>query len=67
MGRKRTTPSLGVATLTRGSNGLSNMDHDFEPLPTLGPRLSSWFLVHGHFECFIHVIYGSTCADEDWS
>eukprot|EP00971_Amphidinium_carterae_P160423 3180075-Amphidinium_carterae.2 len=67
MGRKRTNPSLGVATLTRSTNGLSNMDHDFEPLPTLGPRLSSWFFIQGHFECYIHVIYGSTCAEEDWA
>eukprot|EP00971_Amphidinium_carterae_P343424 6483168-Amphidinium_carterae.1 len=67
MGRRRTTPSLGVATLTRGTNGLSNMDHDFVPLPTLGPRLSSWFLVQDHFECYIHVIYGHTCAEEDWA
>eukprot|EP00971_Amphidinium_carterae_P045798 901058-Amphidinium_carterae.3 len=69
MGRKRTNPSLGVATLTRCTNGLSNMDHDFEPLPTrdLGPRLSSWFFIQGHFECYIHVIYGSTCAEEDWA
>eukprot|EP00971_Amphidinium_carterae_P348826 6490692-Amphidinium_carterae.1 len=66
MGRNRTTPSLGVATMTRCTNGLSNMDHDFELLPSLGPRLSSWFLVQGHFECYIHVIYGTTCAEEDW-
>eukprot|EP00971_Amphidinium_carterae_P100215 1982088-Amphidinium_carterae.1 len=67
MGRKRVNPSLGVVALSKCSNGLSNMDHDFEPLPSLGPRLSSWFFIQGHFECYVHVVYVFTCAEDDWT
>eukprot|EP00971_Amphidinium_carterae_P307267 6106189-Amphidinium_carterae.1 len=43
------------------------MDHDFTPLTSLGPRLSTWFFIHGQLECYIHVIYGFTCAEEEWT
>eukprot|EP00971_Amphidinium_carterae_P044596 877135-Amphidinium_carterae.2 len=67
MGRKRVNPALGVAALSKCANGLANMDHDFEPLPSLGPRLSSWFFIQGHVECYVHIVYGVTCAEDEWT